>query len=222
MFLARSSAAVPARLPATRSPAISDGSPARTAESTCASATSAMYAGAQLMTPIAMSIWLSSTVTTGPTRPNSSSACAVELGVRVVVARVADDALAHLDRHARQHPDDRRPAVGGLERRERHAAEDRDHALRRAAELRGDAFQAGRLVAEHDDVRALRELGIGRDDLAAELGDQRLGARRVEVVDEHGITPATRERSRHVARPDKADLHMRGTVPVSPYGPTYD
>jgi hypothetical protein len=45
-----------------------------TPASTWASTTSAQYAGAQLMSPIAASICDSSTVTTGPTRPKSSFA----------------------------------------------------------------------------------------------------------------------------------------------------
>ncbi len=139
-----------------------------------------------------------------------------------VVARVAADALAHLDRHARQHPHDRRPAVRGLQRGELHPAEDRDHATRLAADLRCDALQALRLVAQHDDVRAARELGVGLDDLAVELGDERLGTRREGVVDEHRVTPAARQRSRHVARTDEADPHEKGQYRGAATDPRYD
>jgi hypothetical protein len=121
---------------------------------------------------------------------------------------VARDALAHLDGHARDHPHDRRGAVGGAQRGERYAAEDRDDALRAAADLGGDALQPGRLVREQHHVGVLRELGVGCGDVAAELGDERLGARPVGVVHEHGVTPAARERAGHVPRSDEPEPHI--------------
>ena len=73
------------------------------------------------------------------------------------------------------------------------------------ADLARDALQARGLVREQQHVGALGELGVGVDDLAAELGDERLGARPVGVVHEHGIAPAARERSCHVSCADEAE-----------------
>ena len=159
-----------------------------------------------------MSIWLSSTVWTGPTRRNSSSCLLGQLGVGLGVARMAADALAHLDRHARQHPHDRRSAVGGLQSAERHATENRDDAACAAADLRRDTLEVRRLVTQHERVDALRELGVGLDDLAAELGDERLGARPEGVVDEHRLAPAAREGGSHVPRSDEPDLHYEDST----------
>ena len=60
-------------------------------------------------------------------------------------------------------------------------------------------------MREQQHVGALRELGVGVDDLAAELGDERLGARPVGVVDEDRVAPAPRERSGHVSCADEAE-----------------
>ena len=54
------------------------------------------------------------------------------------------------------------------------------------------------LVAEHHKVDSLGQLAVGRDALTAELIDERLRAPGAAVGAEHGLTPATRHRARHV------------------------
>ena len=71
-----------------------------------------------------------------------------------------------------------------------------------------DSFELVGLVAEEHEIHALRELAVAVDTLAAKLVDQRLCAPRTSVGAEHGRTPATRNRARHVARAYESDLHQ--------------
>ena len=191
MSRACSSAAVPARFAATSSPATSAGSPARTPASTCASAISAMYAGAQLMRPIATSICALVDGHDGADALEQLDRLRCQLGCRLRVAGVAGDALAHLDGHARA--SSARPACRRRPRAARATGTPpRIEMMPLAAppSVGRDALEARRLVAQHDDVRARGELGGILGDLAAELLDERLGARAVEVVDEHADRPS--------------------------------
>ena len=92
---------------------------------------------------------------------------------------------------------------------QRDAAEDRGDGLGVLADLRGDLAELRRLVAEDDEIGLLRERGVGRERLAAELVDERLGAAGQHVGGEDGSTPATRHPARHVPCPDESDLHAR-------------
>ena len=63
------------------------------------------------------------------------------------------------------------------------------------------------LVAQDDDVGALRDLGAGAERLAADLVGQRLRALGHDVGAQHRPTPAEREPSGHAPGADEAELH---------------
>ena len=63
----------------------------------------------------------------------------------------------------------------------------------------GDVVQLRGLVAEHDEIGALRDFGVALERLAADLGDERLRALGERIGAEHWLLPASRKRARHVA-----------------------
>ena len=74
-----------------------------------------------------------------------------------------------------------------------------------AADVLGDRRQPGGLVAEQDEVGALRQLRARRDRLPADLVGERLGAIRQQIRAEHRLSPSPDERPGHVAAADEAD-----------------
>ena len=71
----------------------------------------------------------------------------------------------------------------------------------------GDVGELRGLVAEHDEIGALSDLGVARQRLAAELCGERLGARGDGIGAQHGPPPSPRQRARHVACSDETYLH---------------
>ena len=68
------------------------------------------------------------------------------------------------------------------------------------------------LVAEHEDIGPLGELGVRADRLAAQLLGERCGLGLVHVVHEHRLADAARERGRHVPCSDETQLHCAGSL----------
>ena len=72
-----------------------------------------------------------------------------------------------------------------------------------------EVAELSRLVAEDDEIGLLREGRVGRERLAPQLVDERLGTAWQHVGGEDRTTPAPREAARHVPRTDESDLHAR-------------
>ena len=122
---------------------------------------------------------------------------------------VDDDPLTYLHRSVRHHGEDLRAFVVGLEGSGVDPAEHARDNLGSACDLLGNGLELVGLVAEHDDVGALGQFAVRGNPLASQLVSQRLRAARAAVGAEHGLTPATRQRTRHVSGADESDLHRR-------------
>ena len=139
--------------------------------------------------------------------PEELEDLAGERVVDVRAAGVADDAATDLDRGIGHQPHHGRVGVGALELLERHAGEDRRDRLGAAAHLLGHLGKLVRLVAEDQQVGALRDLGVGGHRLAPGLGGEPLRRFRQRVAADDRHPPPPREGTPHVAAPDDADDH---------------
>ena len=120
---------------------------------------------------------------------------------------VAEHAAAHLGGDVGDEAVDRHAGIGLGQLIGAGGGEDRDDHARAVAHLGGHLGELLRLVAEHDRVGALGQLGVGRHGLAAQLRRQRVRLAGVDVGHQHGLADAARERGRHVPRADEPQLH---------------
>ena len=116
---------------------------------------------------------------------------------------------AHLDGGVGHRPHHPRLGIGGAEGRDGHSAEQR-HNDRHRPDLARHRLELRRLVGQEDQLRALPELLVGADRLAADLGGERRRASRPPVGEQRRLLEleAEHERASHVPRSGKPDDHQ--------------
>ena len=149
-----------------------------------------------------------------PARPSSSSSSASGAVGREPPGDVAEHAAAHLGRDVRDEPVDRHARVGGARAQPWWSPPGSRRRRAPAGQLLGDLRELGGLVAEHDHVGAVGELGVVGDRPAAQLVGQ--GAR-LRAVDVARPAPARRCRAR-APTPCSLRLSARASSPRDSIG----